>query len=140
MPPPERVALPLSETAHRALMQFGAGGRLLRWPSKFSVQRLAMWVLWTRFEAKRPYTEREVNAILREAHDFGDHATLRRELINHKLLTRKSDCSEYRKLPARADDEVRALLTAWRARLAAAPGAERPAAITATAARQGDAG
>ena len=31
------------------------------------------------------------------------------------LLTRKSDCSEYPKLPARPDDEARALLHAWRA-------------------------
>ena len=43
--------------------------------------------------------------------------TLRRELINHQLLTRKSDCSEYRKLPARPDDEVRWLLRAWRERV-----------------------
>ena len=87
----------------------------MRWPVKFSVQRLAMWVLWTRFDAKRVYTEREVNAILRQANGFDDHATLRRELVNHQLLTRKSDCSEYRKLPARPDDETRALIAAWRA-------------------------
>lgn len=31
----------------------------------------------------------------------------------------KADCSAYWKLPARPGDEVRALLTAWRARAAA---------------------
>ena len=108
---------PLSDNALKTLGQFDAEGRLVRWPVKFSVQRLAMWALWTRFEAKRPYTEKEVNAILKEANTFGDHVTLRRELVNHKLLTRKSDCSEYRKLPARPDEETRALLKAWRARL-----------------------
>ena len=41
--------------------------------------------------------------------------TLRRELVNHQLLTRKSDCSAYRKLPARPEAEARALMTAWRA-------------------------
>ncbi len=107
----------LSDTARRTLMQFDADGLLQRWPTKFSVQRLAMWVLWTRFDAKRVYTEREVNAILNAAHGFGDHATLRRELVNHRLLTRKSDCSEYRKVAARPDDETRALLGAWRAGL-----------------------
>ncbi len=107
---------PLSDNALKTLGQFDAEGRLVRWPAKYSVQRLAMWALWTRFEAKRPYTEKEVNAILKEANTFGDHVTLRRELINHKLLTRKSDCSEYRKLAARPDDETRALLKAWRAR------------------------
>jgi len=106
---------PLSDNARRTLMQFDGEGRLVRWPTKFTVQRMAMWVLWTRFDAKRAYTEREVNAILGAANAFGDHATLRRELVNHHLLTRKSDCSEYRKLPARPDAEVRSLLAAWRA-------------------------
>jgi hypothetical protein len=106
----------LSEHARRALMQFDREGRLVRWPSKFSVQRLAMWLLWTRFEGKRVYTEREVNAVLKAANDFGDHVTLRRELVNHRLLTRKSDCSEYRKVSAQPDDEVKALLAAWRSR------------------------
>ena len=112
------VRAPLSDNARKALGQFDAEGRLVRWPVKYSVQRLAMWVLWTRFEGKRIYTEREVNAILKAANAFGDHATLRRELINHRLMTRKSDCSEYRKLAPRADEETRALLGAWRARYA----------------------
>jgi hypothetical protein len=109
-PPPSR----LSDNAHKALMQFDSRGRLLRWPNKFSVQKLAMWVLWTLFDGRRIYTEREVNEVLKAANAFGDHVTLRRELINHQLLTRKSDCSEYRKLAARPDDETRALLQAWR--------------------------
>jgi hypothetical protein len=114
-PAPEPPA-PLTDTARKALAQFDQRGRLMRWPVKYSVQRLVMWVLWTRFDAKRSYTESEVNAILKAANLFFDHVTLRRELINHRLMTRKSDCSEYRKLPARPDDEARALLTAWRAR------------------------
>ncbi len=118
----------LSENAKRTLAQFDAKGRLLRWPTKFTVQRMAMWALWMRFEAKRLYTEREVNAILRGANAFGDHVTLRRELVNHQLLARKPDCSQYWKLPARPDPEVRALLAAWRARHARRPGASRGAA------------
>ena len=35
----------LSDNARRALMQFDREGRLVRWPTKFSVQRLAMWLL-----------------------------------------------------------------------------------------------
>lgn len=109
-PPPGR----LSDNARKALMQFDSRGRLLRWPNKFSVQKLAMWVLWTLFDGRRVYTEREVNEVLKAANAFGDHVTLRRELVNHQLLARKSDCSEYRKLAARPDDETRALLQAWR--------------------------
>lgn len=110
----------LSATARRALGQFDELGRLRRWPARYSVQRLVMWVLWTRFDAKRSYTEPEVNAVLKSAHLFGDHVTLRRELINHRLMSRRSDGSDYRKLPLRPDDEARALLTAWRAQLRAA--------------------
>lgn len=109
-PPPGK----LSDNARKALMQFDSRGRLLRWPNKFSVQKLAMWVLWTLFDGRRVYTEREVNEVLKAANAFGDHVTLRRELINHQLMSRKSDCSEYRKLAARPDDEIRALLQAWR--------------------------
>ena len=107
---------PLSANARKALRQFDSRDRLVRWPTKYSVQRLAMWVLWTRFDSRRVYSEKEVNAVLKAANAFGDHVTLRRELIDHRLLARKSDCSEYRKLPARPDDEARALLKAWRAR------------------------
>ena len=107
----------LTPAARKVLTQFDARGRLVRWPRKFSVQRLAMWVLWTQFDGKRVYAEREVNEIIRRWHTWGDHVTLRRELINHQLLARKSDCSEYRKLPARPDEEVRWLLRAWRERV-----------------------
>lgn len=126
--PPGPSAAGLSDNARKALLLFDAQGRLQRWPVKFSVQQLLMWVLWTRFEARRPYTEAEVNAILKDAQTYGDHVTLRRELINHRLMTRKSDCSEYRKLPARPDDEARALLNAWRAlvRGAVSPRSTRP--------------
>ena len=116
---PEPAAAPaapvLSAHAKKALEQFDAAGRLVHWPPKLSVQRLVMWVLWTRFDARRIYTEAEVNRILKGWHTWGDHVTLRRELINHRLMTRKSDCSEYRKLALEPDDEVRALLQALRA-------------------------
>lgn len=110
-PPPA-----LTDNARKALAQFDQKGRLMRWPVKYSVQKLVMWVLWTRFDGKRSYTEPEVNTILKAANLFFDHVTLRRELINHRLMSRQSDCTDYRKLPARPDDETRALLTAWRAR------------------------
>ncbi|MEK8049112.1 DUF2087 domain-containing protein [Ideonella sp. DXS22W] len=122
LPPPAQApdetpdARVLSANARKALGQFDARGRLVRWPNKYSVQALAMWVLWSMFEAKRTYTEREVNAVLQAANAFGDHVTLRRELVNHKLLARESDCSAYWKLPAQPDDEARALLQAWRLR------------------------
>jgi hypothetical protein len=115
-PEDEPPAPLLGNAARKALSHFDVRGRLVRWPHKFSVQRLAMWALWTRFDGRRGYTEREVNEILKAWHTYGDHATLRRELINHRLMARKSDCSEYWKLPARPDEEARWFLHAWRRR------------------------
>jgi len=115
-PPPEAPPpAPLSEHARRALMQFDAEGRLIRWPQKLSVQRLALWALWVHFDARRVYTEAEVNQVLKAWHHFSDHATLRRELVNLRLLTRTPDCREYRKQLPRPDDEAQALLQAMRA-------------------------
>ena len=111
----------LSDNARKALMQFDSRGRLIRWPVKYSIQTLAMWVLWTLFDGRRSYTEGEVNEVLKAANDFGDHVTLRRELINHRLMSRQDDCTDYRKLPARPDAETRALLQAWRARQRSQP-------------------
>lgn len=113
---------PLSAHAHKALAQFDAQGRLVRWPNKLAVQRLVLWVLWTRFEFKRVYTEAEVNEILKVFNTFGDHVILRRELVNHGLLARPSDCSAYRKQSKRPDDQARALIHAWRQRMRGAPG------------------
>lgn len=107
---------PLTEAAAKALRQYDAHGRLVRWPIKYSVQRLMLWGLWMRFEARRRYTEREVNEVLNRWHLFGDHCTLRRELVNMRLLERKPDGSVYRKLPARPDAEAIALMRALRAR------------------------
>lgn len=120
----------LTPAARKALSQFDEHGRLMRWPNKYSVQRLAMWVLWMQFDGRRVYTERDVNQVLKAWHTYGDHVTLRRELINDRLLTRKSDGSEYRKLPARPGAEVRALLAAWRTRLDGAPPLRAAPALT----------
>lgn len=131
--PPEAPAL--SAAATKALGSFDRWGRMSRWPHKHSVQRLALWVMWMQFESRRVYTEREVNAVLKAWHTWGDHVTLRRELINDHLLTRKSDGSQYRKLPARPSDEARSLMAAWRARLDEAPRAPPPAGPTPPRAR-----
>jgi hypothetical protein len=106
----------LSDTAQRALRQFDAQGRLTRWPIKYSVQRLMLWGLWMRFDGKRRYSEREVNEVLKAWHLFGDHCTLRRELVEMKMLERSDGGAEYRRLPRRPDAEAMALMRALRER------------------------
>ena len=118
----------LSPTVRKALMQFDTAGRLVRLPNKLSVQQMAMWWMWTQFAVRRKYTEKEVNQILNAHHTFGDQATLRRELVNMKLMGRKSDCSEYWKEPVRPSEEVQAFLRALRQAVA---GAQPTKALTA---------
>ena len=110
----------LSPTVRKALMQFDGAGRLVRLPNKLSVQQMAMWWMWTQFVVRRKYSEKEVNQVLNAHHTFGDQATLRRELVNMKLLGRKSDCSEYWKEPMRPPAEVQDFLRALRQTMAEA--------------------
>lgn len=104
----------LTDLARRTLHQFDAEGRLQRLPAKRSLQLLALWGLWMRFDAKRPYREREVNEILNAWHSFGDHCTLRRDLVTQGFLARTADSAVYTKLPARPDAEAMALMRALR--------------------------
>lgn len=107
----------MSATVRKALRQFDDVNRLIRLPNKLSVQQMTMWALWTKFEDNRKYTEKEVNSIANAFHTFGDQATLRRELINMKLLRRNSDCSEYWKESHRLSEDIQDFLRAWRAGL-----------------------
>ncbi len=132
---PAAVPPELSERAAKTLKCFDFSGRLTRWPPRLSQQRLAMWVLWTRFDARRIYTEAEVNQVLKAWHVFGDHATLRRELINHRLMTRKDDCSEYRKLVQWPDEEAQGLMRALRKRQAPYRLSNRPPRVLPAVAR-----
>jgi hypothetical protein len=121
----------LSPTARKALMQFDMAGRLVRLPNKLSVQQMAMWWMWTQFAVRRKYTEKEVNQVLNAHHTFGDQATLRRELVNMKLLGRKSDCSEYWKEPVRPSEEVQDFLRALRQAVASGQPTKALTALTA---------
>ncbi len=110
----------LSELADRALRPFDAQGRLVRWPSRHQVQRYAIWGMWLHFDSRRVYTEPEVNEVLKAHHSFGDHCTLRRELVEMKLLARSDGGRAYRKLAARPTADLLPLLRELRARSGAA--------------------
>lgn len=118
-PAPPRVVMPAvpaehSEIVRRTLRLFDEQGRLTRLPVKRSLQLMSLWGLWMRFDAKRPYREREVNQILTAWHSFGDYCTLRRDLVTQKLLARTADSSVYTKLPARPGEDAMALMRALR--------------------------
>lgn len=103
-------------SVQRTLQQFDDTGRLIRWPSRQSVQRLALFAIWARLPADRNLREAEVNATLQGEHLFSDPATLRRTMISNKLLTRKADGSDYRRIEQSPPPEARAVMLALRDR------------------------
>lgn len=70
---------------------FDATGRLQRWPARRAEQVLALWIVWSQLPQDRRYTEPEINTMLGGWHDLGDHALLRRDLIDMGLLRRTTD-------------------------------------------------
>jgi hypothetical protein len=78
-------------------------GRLVQWPTRQKVQRLAAAHLASRFEPGREYREREVNEQLLAWHTFGDWALLRRVLCDWRYMERESDGTRYRLVPTPPD-------------------------------------
>lgn len=70
----------------KVLDQAFRDGRLLRLPSKHSHRLVVLDELAQRFEPGHKYTERQVNVLL-SASDV-DVATLRRNLVDHRMLDR----------------------------------------------------
>ena len=93
-----------------ALRAFDAEGVMHRWPRKTSVQRLCLLWFWSRLPGRTDLSEPQVNAILQTGARFGDHALLRRSLIDHKLVKRTPDGRVYRRIEAQPSAEERSLL------------------------------
>jgi DNA-binding transcriptional ArsR family regulator len=70
----------------KVLRAFFKNGRLTQIPAQQKKRLVVLEYLLQEFEPGRDYEEREVNAILFEFND--DVATLRREMIDNKLMTR----------------------------------------------------
>jgi len=70
----------------KVLRDFFDGERLTQIPAARKKRVVVLRHLLERFEPGRDYPEREVNDLLRPAHD--DVATLRRELVDYGFLTR----------------------------------------------------
>ena len=70
----------------RALKSFFDGRRLRTIPARRKQLVIVIQELLTWFAPNRDYAEREVNQILREAHE--DVATLRRELVDYGYMRR----------------------------------------------------
>ena len=94
----------------RVARYFDADGRLARWPAKTSLQRLCLWVLWSKIPPGQVMTETQISTLLKDLHGFGDHALLRRDLVDTRLAARTSDCREYQRIEQRPPAEALALI------------------------------
>lgn len=103
----------------RVAGHFDADGRLLRWPSRYGHQRLALWVLWSRLDAGAVYNEFEISVVIRNNHLFGDHALIRRAMIDVGLIVRTVDGRQYRRVEQRPSGEALALIRRVATRVAA---------------------
>lgn len=72
-----------------------SSGRIQHFPKKKGSRTAVLEYLADKFTKDREYTEKEVNEICERWHTFGDFFLLRRELIEHGLLSRKPDGSCY---------------------------------------------
>ena len=70
-------------------------GKITQLPQKQKVRHALLEYLIEKFEPGRTYSEREVNGICSLWHTFGDYFLLRRELVDHGLLSRERDGSRY---------------------------------------------
>jgi hypothetical protein len=78
----------------RVLRNFVEDGRLRSVPVRVSQRRVVLEYLAERFDRDIDYTEAEVNELLGRFHD--DYASLRRYLVDERLLTRSAGI--YRRL------------------------------------------
>lgn len=72
----------------KVMKDFIVDGRLKTIPSQRKKREVLLRFLSTKFEAGRPYSEKEVSEVL--AHYHEDVATLRRELVGYELMTREN--------------------------------------------------
>ena len=81
----------------KVLKTFMQRGQLTRIPAQLKKRQVILEEIVKSFEPEREYTEKEVNFILLDFHE--DVATLRREMIGHRLMTR--DRSIYRRIESK---------------------------------------
>lgn len=114
----------------KVIRDFFAGDRLKQIPAQRKKRVVVLQHLMRWFDPDRSYTEREVNDLLRQAHE--DVATLRRELVDYGYLTRAGGVYRVaRSLPerdAQISQEITGDEQAWLRRLLRAAGGDRASA------------
>jgi hypothetical protein len=117
--PPRGTEIP--KVTQRALSHFDTAGRLTRWPTQYAVQQLALWGLWMRLPASRDLTEADVTRYFAAFNTFDDPVTLRRELVNAKLLWRTQDGRVYRREAKQASPDAHEFMRLLQAAVKSSP-------------------
>jgi len=94
----------------RAARYFDASGNLTRWPGKFSHRGPCLWVIWSKIPPRQDMSEPAINAHINRAHVFEDHALLRRELFDRRMVSRTPDGRVYRRIERQPTPEALALI------------------------------
>lgn len=89
---------------------FNDKGKLTSWPSKVSRARLCMWAIWARLPSQQDMTEKDINMRLKALNTFGDHALLRRALVDYGLFSRTASGGCYRRIEQQPPAELSPLL------------------------------
>jgi hypothetical protein len=89
---------------------FDTEGVLTSWPSRFAIQTLTQWVFWSRIPRGEVFTERQISDLIRDWHAFGDHAIIRRAMVDAKMLERTQNGREYRRIEQVPPPELGPLL------------------------------
>src|SRR5690606_8428749 len=103
----------------KVLRHFDAEGRMIRWPGRTNHQDLCVWAIWAAIPADTRLGEAEINRIIIDAHTFGDHAILRRLMVDMGLLIRTPDGRLYRRVERKPEPDAVALIAAISQRRAA---------------------
>lgn len=105
---------PPAEVDYKRLKQlvryFDADGKLVRWPGKYTHRLTCLWVMWSRIPARKVFSEKEISQLIDMEHLFGDHALIRRELVDRSMIERTPDGRQYKRLEVRPPAEALALL------------------------------
>lgn len=100
-PPTSATMLDADPDHARTVRIFFDGPKLRQIPAKRKARVSVLLELLRRFDPARSYSEPEVNALLREAHD--DVATLRRELVDYRYLLREAGVYRVNTAPPERD-------------------------------------
>lgn len=103
----------------KVLRHFDDDGVMIRWPGRTNHQSLCLWVIWSRIPADQRMSERDINQVIIAGHSFGDHAILRRSLVDAGMLIRTPDGKLYRRVEKQPEPDALALLAAIGRRRAA---------------------